>query len=64
MSAKQAAARPTAPEAAPAGRVKECAEPVSGAEPAPLLVRDVMDVRAASVRGDMPFLDIAREPDP
>ncbi|MFJ7199165.1 MULTISPECIES: CBS domain-containing protein [unclassified Streptomyces] len=61
VSAKQAAARrPTAPESAPSGRVKESAEPVSGAEPAPLLVRDVMDVPAASVHGDMPFLDIAR----
>lgn len=61
VSAKQAAARrPTAPESAPSGRVKESAEPVSGAESAPLLVRDVMDVPAASVHGDMPFLDIAR----
>lgn len=60
VSAKQAAARrPTVPETAPAGRVKKSAEP-SGAEPAPLLVRDVMDIPAASVRGDMPFLDIAR----
>ncbi|MCX4784960.1 MULTISPECIES: CBS domain-containing protein [unclassified Streptomyces] len=61
VSAKQAAARrPTAPESAPSGRVKESAEPVSDAESAPLLVRDVMDVPAASVHGDMPFLDIAR----
>ncbi|WP_405682273.1 CBS domain-containing protein [Streptomyces sp. NBC_00057] len=61
VSAKQAAARrPTAPESAPSGRAKESAEPVSGVEPAPLLVRDVMDVPAASVHGDMPFLDIAR----
>ncbi|WP_406499891.1 CBS domain-containing protein [Streptomyces sp. NBC_00846] len=61
VSAKQAAARrPTAPESAPSRRVKESAEPVSGAEPAPLLVRDVMDAPAASVHGDMPFLDIAR----
>lgn len=60
VSAKQAAARrPTVPETAPAGRVKESAEP-PGADPAPLLVRDVMDIPAASVRGDMPFLDIAR----
>ncbi|MFE7039880.1 CBS domain-containing protein [Streptomyces atratus] len=61
VSAKQAAARrPTAPDSAPSGRVKESAEPVPGAEPAPLLVRDVMDVPAASVHGDMPFMDIAR----
>lgn len=61
VSAKQAAARrPTAPESAPSGRMKESAEPVSDAESAPLLVRDVMDVPAASVHGDMPFLDIAR----
>ncbi|MER6102910.1 CBS domain-containing protein [Streptomyces sp. NPDC001832] len=61
VSAKQAAARrPTAPESAPAGRVKESAKPVSGAESAPLLVRDVMDAPAASVHGDMLFLDIAR----
>jgi CBS domain-containing protein len=61
VSAKQAATRrPTAPESAPSGQVKESAKPVSGAEPAPLLVRDVMDVPAASVHGDMPFLDIAR----
>lgn len=60
VSAKQAAARrPTVPETASAGRVKKSAEP-SAAEPAPLLVRDVMDIPAASVRGDMPFLDIAR----
>ncbi|GGT61657.1 CBS domain-containing protein [Streptomyces atratus] len=61
VSAKQAAARrPTAPDSAPSARVKESAEPVPGAEPAPLLVRDVMDVPAASVHGDMPFMDIAR----
>ncbi|WP_406385892.1 CBS domain-containing protein [Streptomyces sp. NBC_01618] len=61
VSAKQAAARrPTAPESAPSGRVKESAEPVSGAERAPLLVRDVMDAPVASVHGDMAFLDIAR----
>ncbi|MFF1650455.1 CBS domain-containing protein [Streptomyces sp. NPDC058240] len=61
VSAKQTAARrPTAPESAPSRRANESAEPVSGAEPAPLLVRDVMDVSAASVHGDMSFMDIAR----
>ncbi|MEV0493063.1 CBS domain-containing protein [Streptomyces atratus] len=61
VSAERAAARrPTAPEAAPTEQVGEKAAAVSGVEPAPLLVRDVMDVPAASVRGDMPFLDIAR----
>ncbi|MFF9077114.1 CBS domain-containing protein [Streptomyces sp. NPDC014646] len=61
VSAKQAAARrPTVPESAPSGRVKTFAEPVSSAGPAPLLVRDVMGAPAASVHGDMPFLDIAR----
>ncbi|MET8743475.1 CBS domain-containing protein [Streptomyces sp. NPDC004728] len=61
VSAKQTAARcPTAPESATSRRVNESAEPVSGAEPAPLLVRDVMGVSAASVHGDMPFMDIAR----
>ncbi|MFD7445660.1 CBS domain-containing protein [Streptomyces sp. NPDC059909] len=59
VSAKQAAARrPTATGSAPAERVSEAA--AAGGEPEPLLVREVMDVPAASLRGDAPFLDIAR----
>ncbi|MGW7363727.1 CBS domain-containing protein [Streptomyces sp. NPDC054841] len=64
VSAKQAEARrptaPNTPQAPPAERVGEVAALGSGAEPAPLLVAEVMDAPAASVRGDMPFLDIAR----
>ncbi|MFI2368090.1 CBS domain-containing protein [Streptomyces sp. NPDC018833] len=59
VSAKQAATRhPRASGAVPAERAIEAA--AAGAEPEPLLVREVMDVPAASVRGDVPFLDIVR----
>ncbi|MCX4510672.1 CBS domain-containing protein [Streptomyces sp. NBC_01619] len=59
VSAKQTAARrPAASGAVSAERATEAAG--AGAEPEPLLVREVMDVPAASVRGDLPFLDIAR----
>ncbi|WP_415953112.1 CBS domain-containing protein [Streptomyces sp. KLOTTS4A1] len=52
-------------QAAPAESAAAPAEPAAGTSetgggPQPLLVREVMDVPAASVPEDMPFLDIAR----
>ncbi|UUN25607.1 CBS domain-containing protein [Streptomyces sp. FIT100] len=59
VSAKEAAARrPAATGPAPAERADEAA--AAGGEPEPLLVREVMDVPAPSVRADVPFMDIAR----
>ncbi|MFP1625552.1 CBS domain-containing protein [Streptomyces sp. 5K101] len=59
VSAEQSAARrPTAAGPARSEHAEEAA--ATGGEPEPRLVREVMDVPAASVRGDVPFLDIAR----
>ncbi|WP_328404261.1 CBS domain-containing protein [Streptomyces sp. NBC_00390] len=61
VSAKQVAApRPTASGTAPAELARKASAHAAGAEPPPLLVREVMDVPGASVRGDVPFVDVAR----